>query len=281
MRGTRLALILITATSISACIPRGAGDYRLGKPRDDVDVSEPEPVNKGRVASGDPVSILPAGTPDWSPASVEHNAKQVEGAVYTVRAGDTLYRIGNETGAGADAIARANSLFAPFALRVGQQIDIPAGLFHRIAPGETGIAIARAYGVSWTDMVALNALEAPYVLRSGQYLRLPDAASLPEIGAPPVTRPGSFTLNIDDIVTGGQPAVAETGVAPSRGFATPVTGPASFAGNFGWPLTGTLLSRFGAKGGGQVNDGVDIGAPLGTPVQAVTDGMVAFMAGWC
>ncbi len=276
MQGARLLLALAAAASLSACIPRGAGDYRLGNGRDNPEVVEPAPEATGAVATGDPVSILPAGTPDWSPASVEHNARQVEGSSYTVRAGDTLYRIGNETGAGADAIARANGLSAPFALRVGQQIDIPAGLYHRIAAGETGIAIARAYGVSWTDMVALNVLEAPYVLRSGQYLRLPDAASLPDIDVPPVTRPGSFTLNIDDIVTGGQPAVAAADVAASRGFATPVTGPASFAGTFGWPLAGTLLSRFGAKGDGQVNDGVDLGAPLGTPVKAATDGVVVY-----
>jgi murein DD-endopeptidase MepM/ murein hydrolase activator NlpD len=276
MRGTRIALILITATSISACIPRGAGDYRLGKPRDDADVSEPEPVNKGRVATGDPVSILPAGTPDWSPASVEHNARQVESARYLVRAGDTLYRIGNETGAGAEAIARANGLSAPFALRVGQSIEIPGGLYHRVALGETGIAIARAYRVGWTEVVSLNALEAPFVLRSGHYLRLPDVASHSGVGAPPASRPGSFTINIDDVLTGGQPALPEAGTAAPRGVAMPVSGPARFAGNFGWPLTGTVLSRFGSKGGGQVNDGVDIGASLGAPVNATTDGTVVY-----
>ncbi len=274
MRKKALILLVLTTSLASACVPRGAGDYRLGKGRDDAEVINNPPDAKA--ATGDPVSILPAGTPDWSPSSVQQNARFVETSRYVVKAGDTLYRIGNDSGVGADAISRVNGLVAPYALRVGQILELPGGTYHRVAAGETGIAISRAYGVDWTEVVTMNALDAPFLLRSGQFLRLPATASSEPISSEPATRPGSFTLNIDDILTGGQPAVVEAGISPPRGFATPVTGPASFTGNFGWPLTGMLLSRFGSKGGGQVNDGIDLGAPLGTPVKAASDGVVVY-----
>ena len=276
MRGHKALVLLAVAASVSGCVPRGAEDYRIGTSSDTPAPVPPKPAEP----VGDPVSILPPSTqPAWSPASVQHNARLVDASRYTVRSGDTLYRIGNETGAGADAIARENGLSAPFALRAGQQISIPAGLFHRVAAGETGIAIARAYAVSWADVVTLNALEAPFALRSGQYLRLPDSASAVPVVAGPVAAPdraGRFTLNIDDIVTGSQPAVADAGSVPSAQLAVPISTPAQFAGSFAWPLAGTVLSHFGVQGGGRVNDGVDLGAPLGTPVKATTGGVVVY-----
>ncbi len=273
MRSSGAILAVAVACSVSACIPRGAGDYRIGNSGDGTETPVPDPTAAPRQES---IPATPTETPIWSPATVERNSRLVDASRYTVRSGDTLYRIGNETGAGADAIARANGLTAPFALRVGDQLIIPAGLYHRVAAGETGIAIARAYAISWSEVVSLNALEAPYTLRSGQYLRLPDAVSaVPVENGAVVTPAARFTLNIDDIVTGGQPAAAEPGkVAPD--IAKPVATPSQFAGSFAWPLTGTLLSRFGAKGGGRVNDGVDLGAPIDTPVKAANGGVVVY-----
>jgi murein DD-endopeptidase MepM/ murein hydrolase activator NlpD len=276
MQGAKWLLLGAAALSVSACIPRGGGDYRLGKNSDPAADDVPVPKSNPRVAMGDPVSILPVETPSWNPSTVERNARQVDGSRYIVRSGDTLYRIGNETGAGAEAIARTNGLTSPYPLRAGTALVIPGGLYHRVAAGETGIAIARAYSADWTEVVGLNALAAPYALRSGQYLRLPDGVSLsqPEVGTP-TNRPGSFALNIDDIVTGSQPAVPAPGAPPPRGFA-PVSSPAKLAGTFGWPLLGTMLSRFGSQGGGKVNDGVDIGAPVGSPVKSASDGVVVY-----
>jgi murein DD-endopeptidase MepM/ murein hydrolase activator NlpD len=155
-------------------------------------------------------------------------------------------------------------------LKAGQRLNIPGGLFHRVGAGETGIAIARAYGVSWTDVVSLNKLPPPYVLQVGQNLRLPDgAAAVPVTGEPsPEQRAASFSLNIDDIVTGGQPAQASLPALP------PIA--ANFAGAFGWPVNGTLVSRYGSQGGGRVNDGINIGAGEGAPVASAGDGVVAY-----
>ena len=247
---------------LSACIPRGGEDYSIQTSGD-------------KTATGDPIILVPETqilepTPSWNPATVTRNAQSVASSIYIVRPGDTLYRIGNQTGAGADAIANANGLTAPFALQAGQKLRIPAGQFHKVAAGETGIAIARAYGVAWTDLVSLNALTEPYVLRSGQFLRLPDSAQ-----ADAQSIADAFVLDIDTIATGSQPAKSEPGRPPST-LSSPIATPASFAGSFGWPLAGKVVSRFGSKGGGQVNDGVDIAAALGTNVAAAGDGVVVY-----
>jgi murein DD-endopeptidase MepM/ murein hydrolase activator NlpD len=275
--GSKAAAIAAFAvlSLLSACIPRGGSDVRITGARD-----APEEVDATANPRG-PVILVPEAelietTPSWNPATVERNAQLAGGNSYTVRAGDTLYKIGNETGAGADAIARANDLFPPFLLKTGQSLTIPAGLYHRVSAGETGIAIARAYGVAWNELVALNMLSEPYVLRAGQFLRLPDAAS-----ALPVNKPDSkaiadaFVLDIDAIVTGSQPAKPALG-QPAVSLGAPVALPGGFSGKFGWPLAGNIVGRFGAMGGGRVNDGIKIAASLGSNVAAAGDGVVVY-----
>jgi len=48
------------------------------------------------------------------------------------------------------------------------------------------------------------------------------------------------------------------------------------AGRFAWPLRGKILSGFGSKGEGLHNDGINILAKAGTPVQAAETGVVAY-----
>ena len=252
---------------VSACIPRGGEDYSVQSSGD-------------KTITAEPIILVPEAqilesTPSWNPATVTRNAQSVAASFYIVRSGDTLYRIGNQTRAGAEAIANANGLTAPFALQAGQKLRIPAGQFHRVAAGETGIAIARAYGVAWSDLVALNALTEPFVLRSGQFLRLPDSTLAEGAQSDAQAIADAFVLDIDTIATGSQPAKTEPGRAGST-LSTPIALPGSFAGAFGWPLAGNVVSRFGSKGGGQVNDGLNIAAALGTNVAASGDGVVVY-----
>src|SRR6185369_11084632 len=46
------------------------------------------------------------------------------------------------------------------------------------------------------------------------------------------------------------------------------------SGKFLWPVNGKVVSVFGLKDGGQHNDGINIAAPLGTPVRAAENGVV-------
>ncbi len=204
-------------------------------------------------------------TPIWEARPVTANAAMVASTIYVVKSGDGLRAVGEATGAGSETIARVNGLSAPYLLKPGQVLRIPAGRYHRVGTGETGIAIARAYAIPWSAIVTANNLAEPYVLRVGQRLLLPGAA-MPTAEM----RAAAFRIDIDDIATGGAPAqVMTTPVAenPSSGF----------TGRFVWPVTGSVAERFGPLGTGRVNRGLEITAPIRSEIRAAADGMVAFV----
>ena len=67
--------------------------------------------------------------------------------------------------------------------------------------------------------------------------------------------------------------------SPPLGIEAPAAGPAY--GTYAWPVTGPILRSFEPPSGPYApgHRGIDVGAPLGTPVLAAGDGVVAF-AGW-
>jgi murein DD-endopeptidase MepM/ murein hydrolase activator NlpD len=70
--------------------------------------------------------------------------------------------------------------------------------------------------------------------------------------------------------------VANNNTAPKAPAApTKPVAPTS-APTFLLPVEGRILSDFGPKSGGLHNDGINIAAPLGTPIRATADGTVAY-----
>lgn len=269
---------------LSGCIPGGVSQQGM----------QPDITEAGRTAgpAAEP-QVIGSDAPVWNSRSVSANATDVIGTVYVVQPGDTLRGIGNRTGAGSEAIAAANALGAPYMLRPGQQLTIPGGRYHAVSQGETGIGIAHAYGVAWSDIVALNGLAEPYILRIGQRLRLPAGAAAVAAGtfasdqtAASAAKPGrigALVVNIDDVVTGSQPAIAEGTAVPAAraarapvSAAVPVSVPRAFAGRFTWPINGSVLTRYGPVGKGQISNGIDISAPRGAPFRAAADGVVSY-----
>ena len=176
---------------------------------------------------------------------------------------------------------------------VTDAIAVPGGRQHIVKLGETGIAIARAYGVEWSKVAAANGLSPPYLLEVGTRLLLPTARQVAAMTVEDRAR--AFNLQIDDIITGGEPAaprpparklakrpslagrgssIADQGAPPSVVAALPaLTGAAP---RFAWPVDGRILSGFGAKPGGRFHDGVNLKASAGAPVRAAGDGVVAY-----
>jgi murein DD-endopeptidase MepM/ murein hydrolase activator NlpD len=230
------------------------------------------------------VTTLPAPRPAWEARPVSADAKTIPDTTYVVRPGDTLSRVVDRSGASLEAIARANDLESPYSIQAGQRLQIPGGRYHQVRRGETGIAIARAYGVEWSRIVAANALVEPYVLRADQRIQIPGEPSGGTASAS--ERAQAFTLDIDDILTGGEPALASN-QAPARPIATPrrvlpsnavVTAPARLAsGGFLWPVDGKVVKRFGHGASGERNDGIKIAVPVSTPIHAAADGVVAYV----
>ncbi len=99
---------------------------------------------------------------------------------YTVRRGDTLFRIGLAYGISWVQIAEANGIVNPNQIFAGQVLKIPvkaAGpapqFTHTVKAGETLYLISLQYGVAWPTIAAANKLESPYVIYAGQTLIIP------------------------------------------------------------------------------------------------------------
>ena len=56
----------------------------------------------------------------------------------------------------------------------------------------------------------------------------------------------------------------------------PVAKPQAGAPIFVWPVSGRVLSEFGATNTGGRNDGINIAAPLGTPIRASAPGFITY-----
>lgn len=266
--------MLAASLLLAGCIPGGGGRAprpTMPPPERDVPREDAE------------VSQLPAPRPAWEVRPVDPDARLVQGQQYVVQRGDTLRAIAERTGAGSEAIARANGLTPPFLIRAGQMLVIPGGRYHLVRGGQTGIAIARAYGVPWSQVITVNALAEPYILRVGQRVLIP-SDSVARLS--PAERAKAFSLDVDSILTGGEPAVADNqrparpAASPARVLAatTPVVAPISGApGRFAWPAPGNVVRRFGPGGSGERNDGIKIAVPLSTPITAAADGTVAYV----
>ena len=161
---------------------------------------------------------------------------------YTVKPGDTLIRIGLETGQGWKDIARWNNLENPNLIEVGQVLRVTSTV--PAPPSAAAAAVAADTGVV-TRPVASSSI-APASAAS--------AASAPKA---PVSAPAS------------------TASAASAPAAAPAASPAA-AGDedvaFIWPASGALLAGFDEVR----NKGYDIAGKAGDPVLAAADGRVVY-----
>jgi murein DD-endopeptidase MepM/ murein hydrolase activator NlpD len=274
----RRALPLAAVGLLAGCIPQSGrqavpSQTVAGPPDDRGGRAQPQ-------AQG--VTAPPTAPPAWEVNRVQPDARTVSQSTHIVARGENLRAIGNKTGAGSEAIARANGLAPPFTIYPGQKLTIPGGRYHLVREGQTGIAIARAYGVPWSQIVSANGLEDPYILRTGQRILIPGGAATATMSV--AERAAAFRLDIDDILTGGEPAI-EPEDKPARATASServlppsaaVAPPARLTSQFQWPVNGSVVKRFGAGESGERNDGIKIGVPTGTPVLAAADGVVAY-----
>jgi lipoprotein NlpD len=209
------------------------------------------PPAAGEAAAG---SATPAPAPAVEAAPLPPGAENAgKPGYYTVKPGDTLIRIGLETGQNWRDLARWNSLVNPNVLEVGQVV--------RVAPPAPEV-VARP--------VAPNAPNEARPLPAGS---APAAA-----GAPSVTASGTAPV----ASAGPGPAPAGAASAPSSGAAAaPVSPPAAGtaptpesdeAVGWAWPSAGALLAGFDEVR----NKGLTLGGKPGDPVLAAADGRVVY-----
>ena len=161
---------------------------------------------------------------------------------YTVKPGDTLIRVGLESGQNWKDLVKWNSLDNPNIIEVGQVLRV-------VAPGtDPGLASTRPVTAARVETRPLD----------------PKAASAPASGASGVA---------------SAPAVASVAPAPAPATATataPAPAPAAREGdddvNWSWPAAGAVIAPFDE---GKVK-GLVLGGRAGDPVLAAADGRVVY-----
>ena len=129
----------------------------------------------------------------------------------------------------------------------------PAPFRHKVKSGENLYRIGKAYGVDYRELVQLNDIRDADRIEVGQLLLVPNASR--ELPVEMITP----TRARED-----KPDVTE--LPPDRS-------------PFIWPVDGTtgggVSSSFGPRGETH-HDGIDIAAPVGTPVRAARGGRVLY-----
>jgi len=189
---------------------------------------------------------------------------------HTVQRGETAYRIAKKYSIKLDVLATANGLDANYSLRLGQQLTIP-GLVNVATPATTVVA-PTSTAPSWGSTLPPVPSKRPPApnhapLRLTEDPNIVNPEPLAALGTPRVTQvrvSGPRTLN-------PLPAVKrdETVLLPERVSKVD-------ASKFNWPVRGRLLSTFGPKEGGLVNDGINIAARAGDRVSVSKPGVVIF-----
>ncbi len=211
------------------------------------------PLRKPAVASSAASSPAPARA-----------ASRAVSANYRVQAGDTVYGVARRFAVPLRGVIDANGLRPPYALRVGQVLQVPNPRRHMVLAGDTVYGVARRYGAEPSQIVRLNRIAAPYTLAPGQKLSLP---------VPSRSGGGQVVVK----AAGPTPArLATSGKTVAKAVAIPAPPPRA-SGKFLWPVRGRTIAGYGRKKNGLHNDGINIAAPRGAPVRAADNGVVAYV----
>ena len=196
-----------------------------------------------------------------------NNIKRVDVQEITVEKGDTLYSLSRKYEIPVNDLAVMNKLSAPFNLSIGQKIKVP-----KLAnvPTRSSVEIKKS---------------ATKVAEKQTVKKVTEKKDAKKIENKPIQQKQPDTKNkqkekivkkeevkTKQIVQKTQPV---TKISSNPKQALPAIAKRS-SSKFSWPVRGKILSGFGPKNGGLVNDGINIAAEAGTLVRAAENGVVAY-----
>jgi murein DD-endopeptidase MepM/ murein hydrolase activator NlpD len=191
----------------------------------------------------------------------------------------------------------------------GSGASAEASAIYVVQDGDTVDSVASRFGVPAATVAERNSVKPGDKLSAGQWLEIPNARVVEQAAAPgaapssstpapPPTSSGGRVSSSDlppppgatqsqppRPAAGALPPASKGPEAPGAGVAPdPVPIPsaarapaAAGTARFDWPVRGDTLQGFGNKPDGQRNDGVNIAATRGTPVNAAENGSVAYV----
>lgn len=208
--------------------------------------------------------------------------------VHAVKEGDTLWSISQRYNMALQDIAVTNNLHAPFHLRTGQRLKLPAPQEYRVRYGDSLYSISRMFEVDTSRIAQQNDLNPPYKLQVGDVLKMPSVTKKTSAAIGARTR-NPEPAPVDLVAKPGQKPVRSaqtdqpqeqaqpTKKAPPRKLSkiTAKT-PKRSSSKFRKPVEGEVISSYGPKKNGLHNDGINIKAAKGTPVRGADNGVVVY-----
>ena len=186
---------------------------------------------------------------------------------YTVQPGDTAFGIAKRFGISLDTLSRLNSLDPNFTLSVGQILQIttvagqPATAEATVPASADQQAPALAQRQS-TLTTAGAQVATPVVVGSSDQVQQDQSQSVEtttiQLARRRLSEPEAPLANEEVLSLPSNPGAEDAGR------------------RFIWPVRGRLLSGFGPREGGLVNDGINIAVRAGEDVRAAASGKVIF-----
>ncbi len=191
-------------------------------------------------------ALLASTGPSGTIADVAGSTQPGRISVYVVRAGDTLSDIADMFDVSVNTILWANNLKSARDVHPGNTLVIlpVSGVERTIVRGDTLKSLAKKYNADTDDIAQFNRLDPAEPLKVGSTVIIPGG----EIAVP--VAPRSRALS-----TIREPYLGGSGALQAGYYGHPVSGIAVTQGIHGW-------------------NGVDFGAPRGTPIHAAANGVV-------
>ncbi len=200
--------------------------------------------------------------------------------VYTVKKGDTLFSIGLEYGLDYKEIAAANHINEPYAIQIGQKLNLATAEAKPDAPDSNQPALTSATD----DGVILTPIQTEPVVAGTSQPESPStaAAAPPSVVAPLLSEPKSIRepYSLEAFNRAAPLIAAESKVTEPKVIATiPVENKQADAKPtddeaiiWGWPTPGKVLAHFNEA----TNKGMDIGGNTGQAINAASGGKVIY-----
>jgi murein DD-endopeptidase MepM/ murein hydrolase activator NlpD len=191
---------------------------------------------------------------------------------YVAESGDTLALIAKRFDVSLESLADMNDLSERARLRSGDQIALPAGIHDRgpiqVEPSRLVVAESSyGHGYEATPRGGIYTPGSGVVSPTPSYGTPYGATPQGGVYTPPPTpraAPSSPGYLPPTPSEAGAPGLSDTQIA------------ALAHNRFIWPVHGEILNRFGVKGLGVRNDGVDVSSPEGSVVHAAAAGDVVY-----